>query len=653
MDIETENREYYKYSENGIKNRNYNLWNKINMYVNHDISFKEKFYLFENKIDKVPLCECGNRLKFIDMISGYRMFCSKKCVLNSNDIKEKRKKTNIEKYGVDNPSKSLMIKDRVKKTNNIKFGCDWATQNDSIKEKSKSTSIEKYGVDNPSKVSEVREKAKKTMMDRYGVEYAMHSDRIKEDLKLFFLEKYGVDNPSKVVEVRKKAEDTMLSKYGVRHALQNTDLKNKFEDTIFKRYGVKSLLTNKDILEKRKKTNIEKYGFDNPAKSDVVKEKIKESVLFTYENNKSEILEKRKKTNIEKYEISHISKNNDYRLKYKISNHPSYIRYIDNGISLFSCDNNLDHNFTISVDNYYSRSNESNKLCTICNPISSSSSMKEDSLFKFIKSIYKGNVIPGYRDELEIDIYLPELNIGFEFNGLYWHSEQFKDKNYHLDKTNFFKERGIRIIHIWEDDWSYKQDIIKSQIRNWINLSTRKIYARKCYVKEVDTKTTKDFLNKNHIQGYVNSKLSIGLFLSGELVSLMTFDDIEGRNRMLLNNWNLSRFCNLLNTNVIGGSSKLLSFFIKKYNPNRIISYADKDWSSGNLYSILGFNEIKETKPDYKYINEGKRVHKSRFKKSKLGIKNESMTESEYTKSIGINRIYDCGKIKFEWTNFI
>ena len=125
----------------------------------------------------------------------------------------------------------------------------------------------------------------------------------------------------------------------------------------------------------------------------------------------------------------------------------------------------------------------------------------------------------------------------------------------------------------------------------------------------------------------------------------MTFDNLEGRKRMLDNEWNLNRFCNKLDTNVVGGASRLLNYFIKNNNPTRIISYADKDWSQGDLYYKLGFSNINESKEDYKYIVNGKRVHKSRYSKSKLKT---NLSESLEMKNKGLYKIWDCGKIKFE-----
>jgi len=354
-----------------------------------------------------------------------------------------------------------------------------------------------------------------------------------------------------------------------------------------------------------------------------------------------------KNTTFEKYGANTISESEKYRKNnYPIANNPNYLNFIKNAISLFKCDLGKDHTFEIHKDNYNNRINDNNPLCTICYPISENNSIKELELLRFIEENYKGTILPGYRDVLEIDIYLPELKLGFEFNGLYWHSNVFKENIYHLNKLNWFKEKGIRIINIWEDDWDLKKDIIKSQIKNYLGLTENKIMARKCVIKEVENSTI--FLNKNHIQGNVNSILKIGLFYNEELISLMTFDKFEGRKKMKINEWNLSRFCNKLNFNVIGGASKLLSYFIKTYNPLRIVSYADKAWSLGRLYYQLGFSLINETKPDYKYIVNNIRENKTNYKKPKLIKQGFKGTEKEIMENLGYNRIYDCGKMKFE-----
>jgi hypothetical protein len=472
------------------------------------------------------------------------------------------------------------------------------------------------------------EKIRKTTIKKYGVDHISKSNEIINKKKETNLEKYGVSTPLLLKSIKSK----ILEKYGVENVFSSENIKEKIKKTNLEKYGVENVFSSENIKEKIKKTNLEKYGVEYFINSDY------------FLSNINNIKIKIKETNIENHG-GHPSKNENYRkLNTKIANCENYIKYLDNSISLFKCDKG--HNFEISIDNYIGRIKNNISLCTICNPIGEQKSIKEKNLICYIESIYSGKIIQSYRDGLEIDIYLPELNLGFEFNGLYWHSEQFKEKNYHLNKTNYFKEKGIRIIHIWEDDWSFKQDIIKSQIRNLLGINSEKIFARSCKVKEIsNTKIVKEFLDRNHIQGNIYSTLKIGLFYNNELVSLMLFDHFEGRKRMEEGGWNLSRFCNVLNTNIIGGASKLLTYFIKVYKPKRIISYADKDWSIGYLYYKLGFENILESKPDYKYIINNKRVHKSRYKKSKLKTK---LTESQQMQINGIDKIYDCGKIKFE-----
>lgn len=644
--METDNKGLYKYSSNKIKALNVDLWNKVNKIL-LDIPFKEKFYLFENSLEQLPKCECGNSVIFIDMINGYREFCSRRCVYDSSKIKNKRKDTCIEKWGVDNPSKSSQVREKVVETNIKKFGHEWATKSDDIKNKIIDKFIENWGVSNPSKIKEVRERAKETMFERFGVEHAMHSDEIKKRVRDKFMKNWGVDNPFKIKEVRDKAKKTMIDRFGVEYPLQNIDILSKARKTWFNRWGADS----SKVTNKRKETCLKRWGVDVASKSDIIKNKIKASILRKYNTLNlleiKEIKDKIDKANKDKWGESHVSKSKEYRKKYGISNHKNYLKYIADGISLFDCDRGQNHTFEVHIDNYIKRWKSNNPICTSCNPIGDLKSIKEKELYFYIKGIYDGEIIRSYRDGLEIDVYLPDLKIGFEFNGLYWHSESRKSKNYHLEKTNYFKDRDIRIIHIWEDDWTFSRDVIKSQINNWLGLIRDRIWARNCRVKVIENSgMTKEFLNKNHIQGYINSTLTLGLYNNDILVSLMKFDHYEGRKKMQEKDWNLSRFCNRLNTNVVGGASKLLDYFIKEYNPSRIISYADVSWSTGKLYYTLGFNKVSDSQPDYKYILNEKRVHKSRYKKSNLIVPN--ISESEYTKSQGINRIWDCGKLKFE-----
>ena len=281
----------------------------------------------------------------------------------------------------------------------------------------------------------------------------------------------------------------------------------------------------------------------------------------------------------------------------------------------------------------------------------------EKELFDFIKSILgEENVTQHNRGILkgeEIDIYIPSLKFGIEYNGLYWHSEISKGKDYHLNKTIKCNNAGIRLFHIFEDEWLNKKEIVKSMLSSLLVKKNNRIFARKCDIREVEPKEANKFLEDNHIQGKCNSQMRYGLFYNGELLSLMTF----GKSRHFVGNnkseWELLRFCNKISYTIIGGASKLFKYFIQNHSVNEIISYADRRWSNGDLYDKLGFIQYNKSKPNYYYIIGGKRVYRYTMRKSVLVKKYgcpQNMTEKEFCYNQRWYRIYDCGCLCYKWT---
>lgn len=200
---------------------------------------------------------------------------------------------------------------------------------------------------------------------------------------------------------------------------------------------------------------------------------------------------------------------------------------------------------------------------------------------------------------LELDIFIPNKNIAIEYNGLYWHRDTVKGKNYHLNKLNLCDAKNIRLINIFEDEWINKQAIVKARLKSILGLTPYKIYARKCVVKEITFAEAERFTTKYHLQGSAKSSVNLGLFYRGRLVAVMTFSHSRFNKKY---NWELLRYCTVFNFNIIGGAGKLLSFFKQKY-VGSIISYADKRWSNGNLYKKLGFTELNDSPPNYWYFN--------------------------------------------------
>ena len=275
----------------------------------------------------------------------------------------------------------------------------------------------------------------------------------------------------------------------------------------------------------------------------------------------------------------------------------------------------------------------------------------EIEIGEYIENVCGEEIIRHDREILkggEIDIYIPGKKIGIEFDGLFWHCEKnINDINYHLKKTEACEKAGIRLIHIFEDEWIHKKDIVKSRIKNIIGGNDR-VYARKCVIKEITNSVSKNFLNETHIQGGINSKYSYGLFYEGELVAVMTFGPVRknlGR-KTECGVYELLRFSSKTGLNVIGGAGKLLKHFIKTVQPRKIITYADRRWSNGNLYEKLGFSFIQDTKPSYFYVINNTRKNRFGFRKdiliSKYGCKKEE-TEHSFCLKNHWYRIYDCG----------
>lgn len=260
----------------------------------------------------------------------------------------------------------------------------------------------------------------------------------------------------------------------------------------------------------------------------------------------------------------------------------------------------------------------------------------------------------GSNRKKDIDIYIPELNLGIEYNGQYWHSSKFKKKNSHLDKTLAARKLGITLIHIFSSEWINKKDIVKSRLRNLLGEST-KVYARKCTIVELSPKEFKDFNEENHIQGSFNSSIKLGLKYRGDLIAVMGF----AKARYTKADWELTRFCNKCNYTVVGGASKLFKYFIRKNSPKSIVSYSDLRWGSGNLYSNLGFSLSHTSKPNYFYIDSkgdtSKLYSRITFQKHKLKdcLDNFSsdLTEAENMENNGFLRVYDCGNAVFLWNN--
>ena len=201
---------------------------------------------------------------------------------------------------------------------------------------------------------------------------------------------------------------------------------------------------------------------------------------------------------------------------------------------------------------------------------------------------------------------------------------------------------GYKLIHIFEHEWISKREIVKEKLKAILGIDQEKVYARKCIVKEIESKEKNKFLNKYHLQGEDKSKVKLGLFYKDELVACMTF----GKPRFdTIAKYELIRYAT--SKHVIGGAGKLLSYFRKHYF-GTIITYADRRFSQGNMYEKLGFTLLHCTQPNYWWVKDNKILSRYQTMKSNLikilGEKyDSSKTEFENMMTNDFYQLFDCG----------
>lgn len=455
-----------------------------------------------------------------------------------------------------------------------------------------------------------REKSKKTLLLRYGVDHNSKLGGFLDKRKNSNLQKYGVEHYTN----RDKAKQTKLD----RHGDENYNNKSKIKETMLSKYGVSAF--SQSPLFKTKL--IEKYGVEHPLHTPKNKQRMYSKVISRLTN------------------IIPLFNENDY-----------------DGVHAkmypFKC-NTCKTQFEAALDD------GKIPICRSCNPLTKTKSKCEYEIIDWLNSIYNGTIIHGDKTVLlgkELDIYLPDKKLAIEINGLYYHSEISgkKNKHYHLNKTKHCNRLGITLIHVLDIEWSNKQDIVKSIIYNKVTGGgVRHIHGRICTIQELTPAVCNEFLNRNHIQREDTSSVRIGLFYGEELVSVLTF----GKNRFNKEtDWEMYRYCIVLGANVRGGLEKMFKYFVKKYEPNGILSFADRRYFTGESYGRVGFKLVSITPPNYHYfkVNNHTTIFSSRnrFQKHKLSKLLENvdpnLTEWQNMQLNGYDRIWDCGNTKWVW----
>jgi len=486
-------------------------------------------------------------------------------------------------HGHKTPEAREKIFQKIKETNLNRYGVESVLSLVSVQQKVKNTNLEKYGVENSMQRSQTKEKAKQTMLLNYGVANAMQSEEVQKKIKQTMIERYGVENPQQNEGIKNRTHQTNLKKYGVMYPFQNVDVRNKHRQTMMDRYGVPTAGES------------QKFSFDE--------------ILEICKNKQYEPL----------------FSSGDYSGQKDILN----FRCAKHNVIFSSCMCNVRQDF---------------HQCPNC--ASCGFSIAEKEVVDYIKSLGVENIVTNSRQIIppqELDIYIPDKQLAIEYHGLYWHSELNKDKNYHLNKFLACQEKGIKLIQIFEDDWRDKKEICKSMLRLCLGLVDLKTDARKLELREdIDKAALNTFLEANHLQGNSRYIKSFGLYLGEELIECITLRKPFTKKGNCLE---IARLCTKCGIIVRGGFSRLLkasTTYCKDANYDRLITYSDCLYSSGNVYKNNGFEFVKHSKGNYYYTNFESRFNRFKFRATK------ELSEHLVAEQNGVYKIYGAGNYLWE-----
>ena len=554
-------------------------------------------YIRTYEPERVTVCKtCGKPTAFVSYNNGFKDHCCNSCAKKDPETIKKCKDTYLAHFGVDNNFKSKECRDKIKATN-----------------------LQKYGAENFMQTAVGVEKVKNTCLARYGTESYTQTNEYLLRCKDTYLQKYGVEHYSKTDQYKEKVKTTCLERYGVESYAQTDESKLRYKNTCLERYGVENYAQTDDFSIKSRKTCFEHYGVEFPQQAPTI---------------------------IEKRKISKRKQRYPMLLKQLSQKHISLLDDIDN----FS--KNKLHKYYCDIHNIKFESKGMNIQTIICPECHNSIvSIKEQELYNWLSSYVECDQSNRkiLDDNKERDIYIPSKNIAIEFDGIYWHNNLHKDNNYHLNKTLECESKNIQLIHVFENEWDNKQDIVKSVILSKLGIYKNKIMARKCNIKELSVNEYQEFTEINHLQGYTPAKTKLGLFFNNELVQICSF----GKSRFKDNEIELLRQCTKLNTIVIGGFTKLLSYYVKNYHPTNLVSYCDRRYSIGTGYISSGWQLESVSKPNYFYIVNN--ILESRLKYQKHKLKkmlptfDETLSEQDNMCLNNYYWIYDCGNLKYKY----
>ena len=417
---------------------------------------------------------------------------------------------------------------------------------------------------------------------------------------------YKIKKPAELNNIHSR--QTKLELYGD----ENYNNRDKAKQTCLEVYGVDNPFKDK---EKIRQSYIDKYGVDHPMKVYSIKQKVISNTDY------AALIAKTHQTNLQRYGVSNAATLPECRQRIKDSLTKTFMEKYGCTCYWTSDDRKKSYNCA------HSKPNEAfAKLL-------SENGIKFTREFPLIRKVF----------DFKVNNNLIEIN-PFATHNSTWSifTADGLDKYYHRDKSQLAEEHGYRCIHVW--DWDDKDKIVR------LLLPRKRVFARNCEVREVDLNTTREYLNKYHLQGYAKDAIRIGLYYDNELASIMTF----GKPRYNKNcEYELIRYCS--SYNVVGGAEKLFSHFLQEYAPNSIVSYCDKSKFTGSTYKKLGFQFISDSVGKHWY-NPKTDMHVTDNLLRQRGFDQlfgtsygKGTSNEELMLSAGFVEIFDAGQSTYIW----
>lgn len=488
----------------------------------------------------------------------------------------------------------LVAQERTEKTNMAKYGTKAPAQNKDVLNRMKETNLERYGVEFQVQARDFEEKRKITNLERYGEEYAILNKEVKAKANETMFEKYGTIHALQNEDSHNKFKDTMNERYGVDYALQNEELRGRFSESMLDKYGAQHALQNEDSKLKMRETNIERFGTEYASQNPDIQEKMNSTFMDKYGTHPLKTYEIYLKTSKSKG-VTPVTR----EIYEMFSNKEAFSAFLDRTAiefgekpALFQ----LEKLTGYSTTGIYKRVVEFDLLDKI--RFLSGESQYEYEIMEFLDNYEIKNHHCYTKLGPELDVYIEKYDIGIEFNGLYWHSEQFKKPKDHYKKFKHYNELGTRLLNIYEDEWKDedKQAILKSTILRMCDIEFTKNYFLKDLTLEIIEGPVNDnlihFYDENDLEGYdPNTDIHIVLVNNeGVIIQAMSFTT----NDKIMNLYLIKRNCIRKYNDVIRGTNELLQSFIKTYYHGKsmlphIAVNCDLDKNDGKEYEIFGF----------------------------------------------------------------